>query len=65
MKKKPCPGHEKVCKFCKGKYGRPRYVADMMEIDRFTGKPKVDFCCRACEVNSKDKDRFYKPSSVS
>lgn len=60
----PCPGHEGVCKFCKGKHGSPRSVGGLPEIDRLTGERKVDPCCRACANNMANEKKFITRTSL-
>mgnify|MGYP001570685040 CR=1 FL=1 len=59
-----CPGHEGICKFCKSKYGSPRSVGGMSEIDRLTGERKVDPCCKSCANNLARQKKFYERTSL-
>lgn len=62
----PCPGHEGKCVFCKSEYGLPRSVGEMPEIDRLTGKRKVDCCCKACSNNyTRSHVKQFNRTSVS
>ena len=59
-----CPGHEGKCKFCKSEKGNPQSVGGMQIIDRITGEPKIDPCCKACSNNLKAGKRQYERTSI-
>jgi hypothetical protein len=56
--KYPCPGHDDKCEFCKEEFGSVRTLDGMTLIDRVSGKPKVDPCCKACSKNMTYADKF-------
>lgn len=60
-----CAGHEGKCKFCKSEYGSALSIGGMPEIDRITGKRKVNPCCKSCANNLKNQKRFYERTSIS
>jgi hypothetical protein len=61
-----CPGHEGECEFCKSKYGSPRSVSDMPEIDRLTGERLVDPCCKPCANNlRRSSSKQFNKTSIS
>lgn len=60
-----CPGHEGKCKFCKSEKGSPQSVGGMPIVDRLTGEPKIDPCCKSCASNLKSEKKQFERTSLS